>query len=287
MKFIDLDFVLRDAHAQRLIEAAEAVQAELLAESDAAKRRKLMRAKRAAWADFRALFERAYGAKCWYTESKNPGTDDDIDHYRPQGGVAEAPDHGGYWWEAFNWRNLRLSCHRANRPRSNPETSTVLGKGNHFPLLDEAHRWCSPDHFCCEEPALLDPTDPEDPPHLTFDIDGRVAVAPAFATSDTAVRRVEASRELLHLDWPAFVDDRRDLYAVIYRHVLAGDRAERAKLQGEAAAGEALKTVIRELIRLAGVEQPYSRAAAAYIRRFRDRTWIERVVLSYLPEISA
>ncbi|MDO8210965.1 hypothetical protein [Conexibacter sp. CPCC 206217] len=286
MKFIDLDLVLRDAQAQMLIETAEAVRGELRAAPDAASRRELMRTKRAAWADFRALFERTYGAKCWYTESKNPGTDDDIDHYRPQRSVAEAPDHDGYWWEAFNWENLRLSCHRANRRRSNPDTGTVLGKGDHFPLLDEAHRWCSPDSFCCEEPALLDPTDPEDPPHLTFDIDGRVAIAPAYARSDMAIRRVEASREFLHLDWPAFVDDRRDLYAVIYGHVLTGDRAEKAKLQGEAAAGETLKTVIRELIRLAGVDQPYSRAAAAYIRRFRDRTWIERVVLFYLPEIS-
>ncbi|HEU0249095.1 MAG TPA: hypothetical protein VFR48_00070 [Solirubrobacteraceae bacterium] len=287
MRFIDLDLVLSDPQAQTLIETAEAVRVELLAEPDPAKRRELMRAKRAAWADFRALFERTYGVKCWYTESKNPGTDDDIDHYRPQGGVTEAPDHGGYWWEAFNWKNLRLSCHRANRRRGNPDTGTVLGKGNHFPLLNEDHRCCSPDRYCHEQPALLDPTDPEDPPHLTFDIDGRVALAPTHESSDTARRRVEASRDYLHLDWPAFVDDRRALYVLIYGHVLDGDRAEIAKRQGEAAAGETLKAVIRELIRLARAEQPYSRAAAAYIRRFRDRAWIERAVLPHLPEIPA
>ncbi len=287
MRFIDLDLVLSDPRAQMLIDAAEAVSAELVAENDAARRHELMKARRATWVDFRVLFEDIYGAKCWYTESKNPGTDDDIDHYRPKGSVAEAPDHGGYWWEAFNWKNLRLSCHRANRRRGNPDTGTVLGKGDHFPLLDEAHRWRSPDRFCHEEPALLDPTDPEDPPHLTFDIDGRVAVAPAYAESNTAAQRVEASRLYLHLDWPAFVDERRALYASIWGHVLDGDRAERAKLQGEAAAGDALKTVIRELIRLSRAQEPYSRAAAAYIRRFRDRAWIERAVLPHLPEIPA
>lgn len=287
MRYIDLDLVLRDGQAVTLIEAAERVRAELLAEPDDVKRRELMKANRSAWADFRELFERTYGAKCWYTESKNPGTDDDIDHFRPKARLAELSDHGGYWWEAFNWRNLRLSCHRANRRRHNPVADAVLGKGDHFPVLEEDQRWCSPHDVCREAPALLDPTDPEDPSLLTFDIDGRVALVPAYTQSETAVRRVEASRELLHLDWPAFVDDRRDLYGQIYGLVLNGDRAENAKLQGDASGAETLTSVAKALIRLTSAEMPYSRAAVAYIRRFRDRKWIERAVLpNILPEIT-
>ena len=284
MRYIDLDLILGEPEVQRLIAAAEEMGERLRSETDEATRRELISANRAAWANFRSVFEAICGQKCWYTESRNPGTDDDIDHYRPKGSVAECPDHAGYWWTAFDWRNLRLSCHRANRRRRNPDREAVLGKGDHFPLLEEDQRWHSPDDTCQEAPALLDPTDPEDPPLLTFDIDGRVAVSPAHRESETAVRRVEASRELLHLDWPAFVEDRRALYADVYRHVLAGDRAETAKLQGEASAVEALKGAAASLIRMTDGQQAYSRAAIAYIRGFRDRTWIDRAVLPHIPQ---
>jgi hypothetical protein len=286
VRYIDLDLVLRDPQACELIDAAEEVREKVLAEPDDAKRRALIAANRSTWVRFRPLFERTYGGKCWYTESKNPGTDDDVDHYRPKSQVAESSEHGGYWWEAFSWRNFRLSCHRANRRRANPDTGTVLGKGDSFPLIDESRRWCSPEHVCHEEPVLLDPTDPEDPPLLTFDIDGRTAIAPPYQACETAVRRVEVSREILHLDWPAFVDDRRDLYARVYARVLTGDRAEEAKLKGEASAGEAVKTAAKDLIRLTADREPYSRAAVAYIRRFRDRRWVERAVLPHIPEVT-
>jgi uncharacterized protein (TIGR02646 family) len=286
VRYIDLDLLLGDVEAQKLIDAAEVMRKEMLSELDDEKRRQLIKAKRKVYAEFRSVFEEAYGRKCWYTESRNPGTDDDIDHYRPKGKVADCPGHGGYWWLAFDWRNLRLSCHRANRRRRNPDENAVLGKGNHFPLLEENRRWCSPEDACHEEPELLDPIDPEDPPLLTFDIDGRVAVAPAHRESETAVRRVEASRQLLHLDWPAFVEDRRDLYAEILRRVDLGDRAEAGRLRGEASATEAHKDVIRGLIRMTGEKRDYSRAAIAYIRRFRDRKWIERAVLPNIPPIA-
>lgn len=286
MRYIDLEHLLGDPEAQKLITVADAVQEKLLSEPDAVKRRQLIKEHRRAFADFRSIFEQTYGRKCWYTESRNPGTDDDVDHYRPKNQVAERPDHGGYWWLAFDWRNLRLSCHRANRRRRNPEEDIVLGKGDHFPLIEEGRRWRSPGEPCHEEPELLDPTDPEDPPLLTFDIDGRVAVAPAHQESDKVARRVQASRELLHLDWPAFVEDRRDMYAEILRRVAIGDRAETARLRGEMSATETLKDVSKDLIRMTSERREYSRAAIAYIRRFRDRMWIARAVLPNIPPIA-
>lgn len=283
MRFIDLDLLLVQLATQPLIHAAEAARIAILAAPDEDARRALIAANQDKWVAFRAQLQTIFGPKCWYTESKNPGTDDDIDHFRPKGRLAEHANHGGYWWEALNWRNFRLSCHRANRLRQNPETGNTHGKGDHFPLMVEADRWMQPAAACQERPKLLDPTDPADPPMLTFDTDGRVALSPLYADDADVMERVEESRIYLHLDWPAFVTDRRDLYANIWLKVLDGDKADQALTQGQAGARDWLKSISRDLIRLTHDHAVYSRAAAAYVLCFRDRDWIKKNVIPHIP----
>ena len=283
MRYIDLDLLVGRLDAQPLIEAAEAACHAIYTAKDAATRKVLIKANRERWVAFRPVFQNVFGEKCWYTESCNPGTDDDVDHYRPKGRIAERPGHGGYWWEALHWRNFRLSCHRANRLRENPETGDTHGKGDRFPLLEEKDRWRRPSDVCREYPALLDPTDPSDPPLLTFEIDGRVAVASAHASDLTAAKRVEISRIYLHLDWPTFVTHRRDVYANVLLKVGDGDRADAAFRRGEAGAKDTLKAVARDLIRMVQDRATYSRAAVAYIHRFRDRDWVKRYVMPHVP----
>src|SRR4051794_14537969 len=107
MRFIDLDLVLVVPEADDIIEAAEKARAEILAAPSRAERSRLIKLHRKKWVAFRTLFEQVYGEKCWYTESRNPGTDDDVDHFRPKGRLAGGVHHAGYWWEALNWRNFR------------------------------------------------------------------------------------------------------------------------------------------------------------------------------------
>src|SRR4051794_37152117 len=107
MRFIDLDALIGDLEVDRLIEAAEAARQEILAETSPGPRHALIEYHRPKWVAFRAHFERIYGRKCWYVECTNAGTDDDIDHFRPKAKLAEDATHGGYWWEALNWRNFR------------------------------------------------------------------------------------------------------------------------------------------------------------------------------------
>lgn len=287
MRYIDLDLLVGRLDTQPLIDAAEAARHVILATPNAAERRALIAANRDKWVAFRPFFQQIFGEKCWYTESKNPGTDDDIDHYRPKGRIADRRGHGGYWWEALHWRNFRLSSHRANRLRRNPDTDQVHGKGDRFPLLAEADRWMKPTDACHEKPTLLDPTDPCDPPILTFDTDGRVALSPLHAGDAEAARRVEDSRIYLHLDWPQFVTDRRDLYAAVYQKVVEGDNADQAFGRGEAGGRIWIKAISRDLIRLTKDHAPYSRAAAAYIMRFRDRDWIKKYVIPHIPAVLA
>ena len=285
MRFIDLDLLVGRADTQPLIDAAEAVRQAILAAPNANERKALIASNQDKWVAFRSHLQAVFGPKCWYTESKNPGTDDDIDHFRPKGRIADRHRHGGYWWEALNWRNFRLSCHRANRLRRNPDTGNTHGKGDHFPLLTEADRWMRPADVCRERPTLLDPTDPADPPLLTFDTDGRVALSPVYAGDASAATRVNESRIYLHLDWPAFVTDRRDLYANILLKVLEGDKADLALTGGDASARDWLKSISRDLIRLTRDHAVYSRPAAAYVLRFRDRDWIKKNVLPHIPAV--
>ena len=172
MRYINLNLLIGDLEAAPAIEAAEHARAEVLAEPDPVRRRDLIERHRDKWVAFRAHFERVFGKKCWYTECVNPGTDDDIDHYRPKGRVQEEKGHGGYWWEALNWRNFRLSCHRANRLRENPETGDTCGKGDHFPLLNPDQRWRDPNAVSHERPLFLDPVRAIDASYLTYDISG-------------------------------------------------------------------------------------------------------------------
>ena len=284
MRFIDLSIAARDPKVIPLIERAEEARQAVLAEENAETRRNLIRSRHEVWVDFRTHFERIYGAKCWYTESKNPGTDDDIDHYRPKGALVGQDDHDGYWWEAFNWRNFRLSCHRANRLRTNPDTGDVHGKGAWFPLLKEADRCREPkDDLDQEQPTLLDPTDPGDAAILTFDQDGRVALAPGLEGDPNAQRRFEDSRKFLHLDWPMFLEERQSLFAKIHWKVTEGDQAGTKAANGDHTARAWLKGVAGELIDLAGELSPYSRAAQAYIMRFRDRAWVKLMVVPHIP----
>lgn len=278
MRYINRDSIV--ARVPHLVAAAEEARQEILLETDPNRRADLIDRHRDKWIAFRPAFEELSHDKCWYVECKNHGADDDIDHFRPKGRVAEDRDHGGYWWEALNWRNFRLSCHRANRLRVNPESGDTCGKGDHFPLLREEDRCRTPaDDLSRESPMLLDPTDPFDPPLITFDIDGTVALSPDFEADADAGKRVQLSREFLHLDWPAFKEARQQLYSAISVMVSDGERL----LRPPAAAGhiESVKMIARDLIDLTRDEKPYSMAAKAYISRFRHIPWVKRAVLPH------
>lgn len=282
MRYINMNLIVGDPQARPAIEAAEQARAAILTELDPALRKTLIEKNRKCWVAFRAHFQRMFGAKCWYTECVNPGTDDDIDHYRPKGRVNEDEGHGGYWWEAMNWRNFRLSCHRANRLRENPESGDTFGKGDHFPLVDPAERWRDPNALCRERPLLLDPISPADAAYLTFDISGNVALSERFRADQIARRRFEASRVYLHLNWPSIKQQRQSLYAEIARRIDDGKAAAASLARDEPGARDRLDRVVSGLIHLTESHQPHSRAAQAYIRYFRYLEWVECEVLPHV-----
>ncbi|MFA6444195.1 MAG: hypothetical protein WCV99_17845 [Sterolibacterium sp.] len=278
MRFIDLEKL--KPKIRHLIPALDEARDAVLAEADPTRRAELINAYRARWVALRAEFSAFSHGKCWYVECKNPGTDDDIDHFRPKLGVKEDSTHPGYYWLAFDWTNLRLSCHRANRPRVNPEGGGTGGKGGHFPLVDPAARASTPAQGKGQEvPALLDPTDMRDVVLLTFRQSGEVDLSPAYRGQPVAEAKFAASRFILHLDWPAFREARVILYNRIERTVDRGERDAPQDFATIHAASVAFLDAIRDLKNAMEPEEEYSAAARVYVESFKHVWWVRDIVL--------
>jgi uncharacterized protein (TIGR02646 family) len=280
VRFIDLELLNRSAPGlQNVLDELEAARVEVTAELDPEIREKLIKRYSGRWTAMRPYLEELSFKKCWYVECQNPGTDDDVDHFRPKLSVEEAPDHPGYYWLAFDWHNFRLSCHRSNRPRRNVAARETGGKADHFPLIDPDSRAYKPsDKMEREDPEILDPTNPEDPPLITFIQSGEAQLSPKYKGFATAERRFESTRLLLHLNWPDFTDDRTRLYNNIVRLMDRGNREDEDKGPGSPASA-AFKDIIRDLRRLMKPESDYSTAAVEYIKLFRHHWWVDDIVL--------
>jgi uncharacterized protein (TIGR02646 family) len=278
MRFIDLEGLR--PKIRHLIAALEQAQDIVTAEPDPERRAELINSYRPRWVALREAFDAYSHGKCWYIECKNPGTDDDVDHFRPKLGVKEEPDHPGYYWLAFDWRNMRLSCHRANRPRINPETDITGGKAEHFPLVSPSIRARSPaDDLTREIPALLDPTNPVDPILLSFKPNGEVDLSPERKGDHVAEAKFDASRLYLHLNWPEFRDARVILFNNIERIVDRGEREAPHDFTNAYAAGEAFKDVIRDLRTAMSPYAEYSSAARIFVESFKNVWWVRDIVL--------
>ena len=277
MRFIDLEKIKPIIRTK--IEALEEARAAVLAETDPDRRAALIERYRTRWTALREDFTAYSNDKCWYVECKNLGTDDDIDHFRPKLGVKEDPSHPGYYWLAFDWTNLRLSCHRANRPRTNPETGETGGKAEHFPLIDPRTRAKGPnDNLLLEVPALLDPTKLADVVLLSFKPNGEVDLSPEFKGQLIAEIKFEASRIVLHLNWPKFRDARVVLYNQIARIIDRGER-EAPRNYNMHAASAAFFDACRDLRNTMDAREEYSAAARVYVESFKHVWWIRDIVL--------
>jgi hypothetical protein len=155
------------------------------------------------WRAFaRYLLKMSYG-KCWYSESLDPQSFFDVDHYRPKLEARRSDDvtDPGYEWLAFSWENFRLSAQRSNRVSKNEETDENEGKGNWFPLLETSPKACW-ENRCedTEQPVLLDPVKKADVRLIDVQDDGRMG--PSRICIGSARLRVERSIELYGLNLP-------------------------------------------------------------------------------------
>ncbi|PQJ40107.1 hypothetical protein BTN99_20190 [Vibrio campbellii] len=227
-------------------------------------------------------FVEEFGAKCWYTETPQIGTDFDVDHYWPKGRVKLADgevlkrneeQHPGYWWKAFDIDNYRYSCIYANRSREDG------GKVDHFPLADESSRaWDEAANCDYEYRIILDPCSLEDVQLMSFEIE-TCKVASVFTEEENkhAYDRVKLSKKLLNLDEASIVSERMESVKDIknaLQVIRLLSRLEDLDEQEERELEETKQLVISRCNR----KSKFSAAIIQFVRPFKGEPYLADIV---------
>lgn len=183
------------ARAQALIE-------NLKKAPDASTRHAIIDANANVWGELKEWLLQLSHQKCWFSEAKDCFSHWDVEHYRPKKSAkdADGTKHEGYWWLAFDWRNLRICGNAGNRK-----------KGTFFPLRNGCARCKLDEDLRLEDAQLLDPADEDDPALLSFNLEGRAILAPTIS-DDWERARVEYSIMRYNLDFPPLMDKRKSIW---------------------------------------------------------------------------
>lgn len=100
--------------------------------------------------------------KCAYCECRLNGDYGHTEHYRPKNGYTTSEGAPlrtpGYYWLAYDWNNLLLSC----------STCNSSCKKNHFALADESARGIASRDTSRESPLLINPAEDDPARHIVF-----------------------------------------------------------------------------------------------------------------------
>lgn len=171
--------------------------------------------------DVKQALRAAQHDKCCFCESKlGHAQFGDVEHYRPKAGAHQTtadPPARGYYWLAYAWENLYLSCEVCNRRH----------KRSLFPLLNPDRRVSShhqADDLHGEHPVFVDPGR-EDP--MAF-IEFRRELAVPTGSDARGTETIAA----LQLNRDALWERRRDRYTLLRACVIVLARATRVELSG-------------------------------------------------------
>lgn len=220
-------------------------------------------ARQTIWRELNPRLAALKNDQCWYSESRNPTADKNVDHFRPKARVEEDDTHEGYWWLAFSWRNYRYASQWCNQRRLGDVNDPGGGKLDHFPLFPNSFRARrEQDDIELEDLQLLDPIDPDDWKLLTFRSDGHPT--PARQKGSREYERAEISIEVYRLHCKQLVDDRRVLAGEIQRLVQELERL-RPRID-DPKIRAVYKSIEIRLLRSIHPGSEYSSAALSYAR---------------------
>lgn len=146
----------------------------------------------------------------------------DVEHFRPKAAIVDETTnksinrpgtedpHPGYYWLAYDWRNLLPSCVLCNQPSTEPEGEAV-GKRSYFPLADETKRAQVRGEERYESPLLINPMQAE--PDLDLGVDGKTGVM--FARNESPAG--ETCIRIFGLNLRDLPNQRADAYAAARR----------------------------------------------------------------------
>jgi uncharacterized protein (TIGR02646 family) len=145
----------------------------------------------------KAALDASHHGKCCYCETliPRPYAYSHVEHWRPKSSARQTRDdesiRPGYYWLAYNWDNLLLSCSFCNSEN----------KSDLFPLDNPAmralhHRMSIDD----EVPAILKPDGGEDPrDHIVFRLEVPVGLTPLGSNTIEVLRLDKHEARLTHL----------------------------------------------------------------------------------------
>jgi uncharacterized protein (TIGR02646 family) len=154
-------------------------------------------------ADVKKALIKAQAGKCAFCESKIIHIDyGDVEHFRPKGGWRQRKTDSlqppGYYWLAYEWSNLFLSCGLCNQKF----------KANFFPLKSPTRRARRhTDDLSAEAPLLLDPAVDDPEAFISF----RAEVPYAVDGNMRGTRTIS----LLGLKREALAEHRRDVLQTV------------------------------------------------------------------------
>ncbi|HGM5579065.1 TPA: hypothetical protein ACKP22_000723 [Pseudomonas putida] len=245
---------------QKLLDVAARAQAEL-EQMPVAERKTYIERKSHIWRAFgRYLSKMSYG-KCWYSESNDPQSFFDVDHFRPKKAAKreEGVEDDGYPWLAFSVDNFRYAAGRSNRLSTDENTDAVVGKGSWFPLLQNSvlAKW---DDRCesQEKRVLLDPTIREDVALIDIHPDDGRAIPSLACIGADKQKRSTRSIELYGLNLGNLITARKRMMREVEEHYL--NLMDILTQGNDMAAVERLQEQIRRATRPSA---PYARAARA------------------------
>jgi len=238
------------------------------------------------WGNLNPILAELKKGKCWYSESRNPTADKNVDHFRPKNRVFEDPTHEGYWWLAFAWPNYRYASQWCNQRRVDDIYGTRGGKRDHFPLIGGGFRArLEADDIELEDHDLLDPIDPDDWKLLTFRTDGYPT--PVKPSGTREFDRATSSIKVYHLHCRELVVERRAVAAAIQRIVQDLERLRPSLRDPKMRALYKSREI--DLLRAIHPDAEYSAAALAYARaeiyieragHQVKRDWLEEILSS-------
>lgn len=195
---------------EKVLKVAERAQ-EKLESLPVAQRKLFIEKKSHVWRAFGKFLSKMSYGKCWYSESNDPQSFFDVDHFRPKKEAkrSEIESDDGYPWLAFSWENFRYAAGRSNRLSTDEQTDEVVGKGSWFPLCDgsKVATWgdrCIGD----EKPILLDPAKRSDVRLIAVGATGKMEPS-KFCLGKYQALRVTESAKYFGLDLPRLVEARQ------------------------------------------------------------------------------
>jgi uncharacterized protein (TIGR02646 family) len=120
--------------------------------------------------EFRIALKGTIGSKCCYCEKGV--AEGEIEHFRPKAAYKIGDRHQlvqpGYYWLAYDWDNMLLSCGECNDQKR---------KGNLFPLKKESNRATDRSmNISKESPILINPSKEDPSKFISFHLENPIGI---------------------------------------------------------------------------------------------------------------